>query len=192
MQSLKRLFIAIPVPLEDTPGYSNLAESLSKFSGKRDLSLTKAENYHLTIHFIGDTDTRDIPMLIHTLDQCLSMASSFELNLIGLGCFPNLAKPRILWMGTEKEEQLRSLYNKTIRELVKVTDTSKARYSPHLTLARLKPYAKQDTLNAIRNLVGDNLSTSFGVLQVKNVTLFESDLQSSGPVYKVIHKTMLK
>ncbi len=192
MEKQKRLFVAISLNAEIVQRCIMLRESYPNLSKNRALNWTKPQNLHLTLSFLGDTDISLIPNIIYALDTSLAQSDNFTLQFKGLGCFPNVHKPRILWMGIEDPITLLSVYKRVTNTLKPILPLNRQRFSPHITLARIKDFTTTDTFTDISTLVNQNLLTDFGKQLADYVTLYESHLQPGGPIYKSIHKTMLK
>ncbi len=191
-QSTKRLFIAIQLNPELIARVKDLKMKAYDLSNNPAFRWTATENLHMTQVFLGDIDVSQIPSMTQLLDQMTSHHDQFELSFSGLGCFPNVNNPRIFWMGLEEAEALRQLYNRLVRGIKGLLTLERPRFSPHVTLARIKDYANDRTIKELKRLVVEHEQTLFGHLQVQSVTVFESDLQRGGPVYKMIHQSMLK
>lgn len=120
-----RLFIALPLPGQVTDyllAFKRLFPNL-KF----------AVNFHLTLRFIGEA--QDVDIFRAALASIKT--DSFELRLTRLGMFGH----RVFWAGVEESEGLRGLKSAVDLALIKAGLTPEARYSPHITLARLRQKA---------------------------------------------------
>lgn len=96
-------------------------------------------NLHLTLRFIGEVDEG----MASDIDAALARirAPRFAVTLAGAGCFGG-DKPRLLWIGVESSDALFQLHDRieaALRRAGLAPDTR--RYSPHVTLARLKQVA---------------------------------------------------
>ena len=100
-QMLIRTFISVDVPI--TEEISSLLKTLRDIKGIR---VPPEGQIHLTLKFLGDTDDRKVTRLCASLREALSDSSSFDVNIAGLGAFPNERNPRVLWMGVKEPEEL--------------------------------------------------------------------------------------
>lgn len=192
MNSTKRLFLAIKLNAELLLQVQDLKNEANILLQDRAFRWTAPDNLHLTLLFLGDTNVSDIPVISQVMDECVQGLERFDFEFVGLGCFPNLRKPRIFWMGVDDLQNLRLLYNRIVRGLCPVFDLNRPKFSPHVTLARVKDYAKSETITGLNQLVKAHNDFYFGSLLVEKIILFESDLQAGGPIYKPIHHSMLK
>ncbi len=188
----KRLFVALELSQELKDSAILLKDENPLLAKNRNIRWTKAENLHLTLCFLGNTRTSLIPKIIKELDFVARDFDSFSLSFYGLGLFFTQNRPQVIWIGVENQDLLRPLYNKTIRRISIVDNIKKPRFSPHVTLARINERASQETTEMIRALASKNETTRFGTLKVDHMSLFESILKPTGPVYKIIHKSVLK
>ncbi len=127
----KRLFVGIDLPEEICDQLKPLCCGLP---GARWVPL---EQLHLTLCFIGETDGSTFLDIKEALSEIV--AAPFSLQLRGVGAFPPRGQPRIVWVGVEKCEPLMVLQRKITTRLFQLgLSLENRKYSPHLTLARLR------------------------------------------------------
>lgn len=98
---------------------------------------TPAEQYHLTLRFLGDP----APLSLIDIDRSLRevRAASFHLDLKGTGHFPLRGDPEMLWAGAVEHEALTRLHHRVEAALVRAGLAPEGRkFHPHVTLARVK------------------------------------------------------
>lgn len=127
---MPRLFVALEIP-------PDIALSLSLLrGGLHGARWIDVEKYHLTLRFIGDVDARTADELLYALDRV--EAPKFDLMLEGMGAFGS-KKPRSIWAGTNQPKELFELQSNIERQCQKVgLPPESRRFTPHITLARLK------------------------------------------------------
>ena len=111
--------------------------------------------------------------------------SSFQLSIGGFGCFPNLRRPRVLWIGIQDPSgNLQKLHAEISLGLAKLGFDREARtFHPHLTLGRVKRGVRREDVRGLSSkLEGVNVG-KLGLFQVGGINLMRSDLQSTGAVY---------
>jgi 2'-5' RNA ligase len=99
-----------------------------------------ADNYHITLRFIGDVDGQVADEVANGLDR-LSNAERFPIRLTHLGTFGG-DKPRALYAGVEPSEALSRLqagHERVLQRIGLAPDGRK--FVPHISLARLKGVA---------------------------------------------------
>ena len=140
------------------------------------------KNFHITLKFLGDTPEKIIPDIDRILKNISKKFSVFSLQLKGAGVFKNIANPRVLWIGLENSEDLKSLFNEIDNELNRIGFKKESReFNPHLTIARIK-FLKDKKL--LLKAIIDNCDKKWNQITVKEFILFESILKKDGPVYK--------
>lgn len=167
-----RLFVAIGLPEEQR---MRLASLVGGIDGARWVA---EENYHVTLQFIGEVTEDTAPELIDTLDRVVS--PGFDLTLEGTGHFGTGRQVRSLWAGVRRSDALDELHASVARALLQAgIEPEGRRFTPHVTLARLKGIGQSRVLPWLES-TGGFLGVPF---RVDRFTLFESRLGRAGPVY---------
>ena len=142
----------------------------------------RPESVHLTLKFLGDVPVDAIPTIHQTLQQVAEGSAAFSVAVRGLGCFPNAARPRVLWMGLDDPRrelvQLQSNIESTLAGLDVSAD--KRLFRPHLTLARTRGSWVGEELDV---LLSEYRNRLFGYLAVSHLHLMRSDLHKNGAVH---------
>jgi len=151
----------------------------------REFRWVKSENLHFTIRFLGDVEESKVNGIGGVLDQALSPFKAFPLSLDDVGGFPKLSYPRVLWIGIRRGfDECCKIKNAMDHALVGLGFRMESQeYVPHLTLARAK--GKPSLPSAIGVNAFDSLRGM--EMDVRAVTLFKSELTSSGSVYTKLH-----
>lgn len=93
------------------------------------------ENLHLTLKFLGETSPSQVNEISSRIEHVGNMYQPFEVNITGLGVFPNIKSPRILWLGVESPLLLK-IQSEIETNLRTLGFSSEARgYQPHITIA---------------------------------------------------------
>jgi 2'-5' RNA ligase len=192
MKKTKRLFVAIAFKKEIITQFVNTMTGYRELITDKGIRWTAPASLHLTLCFLGERDASIIPDIALALDQSVINQQAFILQFKGLGVFPEKGKARIVWIGIEDPQNLRLLYNATLRQLLAMMDIDRPWFSPHVTIARIGDNTKSSSFDEIKQLISKNKETHFGKMMVEKVTLFESVLMPKGPIYSVIHESMLK
>ena len=165
---------------------SNLLLQVSNVQRKLDvdaakMKLVEIENIHYTIRFLGDTQIEKIQDIREQLENI--KFDPFDIEVAGIGAFPNKYRPRIIWVGMKLNEDqvidLKLAIDDSLEELG--YQSEKRKYTPHATIARVR-YVK-DAKRLSTNI--DTLTNeSMGKMRVTNVTMKKSTLTPSGPIYE--------
>ncbi|HEX9917328.1 MAG TPA: RNA 2',3'-cyclic phosphodiesterase [candidate division Zixibacteria bacterium] len=183
-----RTFIAIELP-SDTK--EKIEEAISPFR-KLNLSVSwvKSKNLHLTLKFLGEVDEKKVDDIVLALEQAVKGKEKFEMDLKDFGTFPNLKRPRVIWIGIEKgKESLIVIQNEIEKELSKLGFPQEEKgFSPHLTIGRVK------SAEGIERLTEQIKNVNFVVedIEVGEVVLMRSQLHPQGAAYTPIRKFKLK
>jgi len=170
-----RLFVAIDLPGEQKKALGPLLEQIPV--GRA----LPSHQLHLTLRFIGEASLEDFENIKDHL-QTVS-APCFSLNLNGIGCFPNLKRPRVLWVGIEVTPELKDLKCQIDRALVEVGIEPEERpFRPHLTLGRFKYPPKPGQLDSYLQKYQTFQS---GPFSVGNFYLYSSKLSPKGALHTV-------
>jgi len=182
-----RTFIAIPIPDECRTMLQKLQEDLRPF--RSDVRWVAVPSIHLTLKFLGELNTEILPELTQSVENAVKAQAGFELRLHGLGCFPNLRNPRVIWCGIEGEtESLSELHQRV--ETACATfgfDPENRVFHPHLTLGRVKGKRNlQPLLDCIK--IGSDLECKF---KADRFNIYRSTLTPQGAVYTVLKTIVL-
>lgn len=180
-----RAFIAINLAASVIEEIAKVQSALQEAKG--DIRWTRADNLHLTLKFLGDITRQQVEPIVHTLHQALASQSPLRLNAQGLGAFPNLRKPRVLWAGIDGEG-LVALRDAVETALMTLDFPPEEReFTPHLTLGRVRSLRGWERVLAVMK---QHEQVHFGESVVDHVTLYQSTLRPEGAVYSplgIIH-----
>ena len=97
------------------------------------------ERLHLTLEFIGEIEEARADEFGRALDRAAEGIAPFAVRLGGIGAFPSLDRPRVLWIGVEAPPALEALHRAVEEGLsaLGVNPDDRA-FHPHVTLGRVK------------------------------------------------------
>lgn len=181
--SVLRAFIAIELPSATQDAIRTQTASLKQALGQR-VRWVPVGNIHLTLKFLGDIHTSHVEFINQMLAREAAAHAGFEVRISGLGAFPNLKRPRILWVGLQAPAALGALQRAIEAGAGRLGYEKEERpFSPHLTLGRVRtnlPLADSET---IRHALEGRQLGFIPAIPVGSVHLFQSDLQPAGSVY---------
>ncbi|MEJ2696833.1 MAG: RNA 2',3'-cyclic phosphodiesterase [Candidatus Sulfobium sp.] len=174
-----RCFIAVEIPAPLKELLAETTERLRK-SGA-DIRWVRPENVHLTLKFLGSTEETLVAAISGALSEKLSSYSPFYIKIGGVGCFPDMRRPRVVWVGIEESRELKELARDVDAVTLKFGYGAEERaFSPHLTIGRVR--SQKGVSGMIKNL--ENFDTaSFGSMEINKVTLMKSELRPAGAEY---------
>ena len=169
-----RTFVAIEISNE------NVINSIEKFQKEVhcDVKPVQLRNLHFTLQFLGEISGETLQKIIkalHTIEF-----SNFNVNLKGIGVFPKLKFPRIIWVGTDENGgnlliQLSKKIQKSLEPLGFFPDKA---FKPHITVFRIKK-----KVSDITKELEDYKTMDFGIQEITSIKLKKSELTPNGPIY---------
>ena len=141
-------------------------------------------NLHLTLRFLGaNVDRKLLVALDGMLGKVAAQTSPFILEARGTGAFPNLDRPRVIWIGLVSQELMR-LAQQVERAATEVGFEPDGRpYSPHLTIARVRDL---NGWQRIRRVLHQSSVQGFGSTVISEMILYRSILGGQAPRYHPI------
>jgi 2'-5' RNA ligase len=188
-----RAFIAIELPGEMKRELTRLQERLKRACNYCPARWVAAENIHLTLNFLGDVPMAKLDDIKTAISQACSEFEPFELTMDGLGAFPNLERPHVVWAGLGGDtERLSGLQQQLERLLAGLGFNHENRlFSPHLTLARVRDEASAADKKRLGQAIGSTTCDTSCVIPVRYVHLIKSHLTAIGPVYTMLFSAQL-
>jgi len=180
MQQTIRTFIAFELP----PAVISLLREVQQ--GLKRLKLrarwVRPENIHLTLKFLGDINTDAVDRIGTEMADAVSEFAPISLAVKGVGVFPGIRRPRVIWVGIGGDTQaLFALQGRLEEKLIPLGFPGEKRaFKAHLTLGRLKSAAEPEKIRQMINEFADLSSEDF---ILKQLILYKSDLEPSGAVY---------
>ncbi|NIP67046.1 RNA 2',3'-cyclic phosphodiesterase [Candidatus Bathyarchaeota archaeon] len=149
------------------------------------LKLVKLENIHATVRFLGNI-RHDMVDAIHKSMEEVDF-TPFDVELNGLGVFPNMRYIRVVWAGIQKgAHEIREVFDQLEPRLRKLGFKPDSKgFSPHLTIARVKSGRNKEEL--VR-CVKEQADREFGVFQGECLRLKKSVLTPKGPNYSTLRE----
>ena len=180
---LLRAFIALEIPAEikkaldlDTAGLRQRAGGLVRW--------VSPENMHLTLKFLGETPQPRLDTLGRATQEICRRQAPFQVNVVGMGCFPNLRWPRVIWVGLEAPPDLSQLQARIEAAAAELGCPVEARaFSAHLTVGRVREQAAEADLKKLAAAVAELKDLNAGSFMAQSVTVFKSELRPAGPLY---------
>jgi 2'-5' RNA ligase len=150
-----------------------------------DLKIVEPKNIHITVRFLGNITFDTVEKVFEEMKKI--RFTPFNVNVLGVGAFPNARHPRVVWAGmTEGVDQLRSVFNQLEPNLrmLGFSPDSKG-FSPHFTFARVKSARSRTELH---NFLLNNVDCRFGVFKATCLKLKKSVLTPKGPIYSTVRE----
>ena len=146
------------------------------------------QNIHLTLKFLGNPSSAQVPALAQTLAQIAQHTAPFALTARGLGCFPNARRPNNVWVGLEGDVPRAALLARQIDDACATLGFAREErgFTPHLTLGRVKREATNAQRTALGECIKNIPAETYGTISARAVCLISSDLKPQGPIYTML------
>jgi 2'-5' RNA ligase len=179
-----RAFLALDPPPEILRTIADIQGALRK-NIRGSVSWVRPEGMHLTLKFFVDITMDDINAVSEVVAGHAAGARTFHLEAKGLGVFPGIRRPRVLWFGIGGEvERLIALQQAIDQGLEACGFPREERpFRAHLTLARIKSLRGLEGLDSV---IAGKGSESAGKFTATGLTLFKSALTPKGAIYTTL------
>ncbi len=184
-----RTFIAMETPEEIQHQVMRLADRLRPAGA--DVKWVEPENLHWTLKFLGEVEVTDSAEICRRLARIAAQTAPIDLMVEHVGAFPNIERPRTLWIGaSEGSEPMVALYDAIELALAELGfNREQRRFTPHLTFGRVR---STKNMRALAQLLQQNADFSAGPMVADEVVLFSSELSKEGPRYEAIGRLRLE
>ncbi len=184
-----RAFIAVEIDSQAAQKIAGLVFALKK--SEADVKWITEDQTHLTLKFLGNVDQGKIEEITSALSSVSSNFKSFTIRFSNIGAFPNLDKPRVIWLGIDKgADDLKKLSLSIENALEKLGFEKETRgFVPHLTLGRVKTLWR---LSKLKKLINETHFDSEITVQINKITLFQSELNPKGAIYSKLSTASFK
>ncbi len=198
-----RLFIAFPLPSETQEYLAKIQASLHKEDAADSFRWIKAQNTHITLHFLGDIAAGEatIPKITGAMQRAVeafrqggTASSPIRCKLGKPGAFPSKKNPRVLWIGLNEFMERRSThllqYGKSLFDMLESELLSEgiqshsSSYKPHITLGYRKRSSSDQDAAAL--LANSRTAVKELVFSLGSICLFKSYVTQDGRTHEVI------
>lgn len=179
-----RSFVALELTDEVREQLAVLLQRLQRTSAA--VKWVEPENLHLTLKFLGEVPEEQIELVGETLKAVAQATEPFSFTVKGVGGFPDLRRPRVLWVGVEALQALIKLQQLVEKAMEQLGFPPEYRvYHPHITIGRVKTVTG---IEKVREILREYADVKFGEVLASHLTLFRSDLSREGPTYTPLAK----
>jgi RNA 2',3'-cyclic 3'-phosphodiesterase len=187
-----RAFIAVDLPVKILDQLGKISQSLKRDIPTGGIRWVPVKNIHLTLMFLGDVTLSNLDPISKTLDAELASFNQVKIQLEGLGAFPSVKKPRVLWIGIAYPPELKTIYNSIQQNIGALGYPRDERaFSPHLTLGRVSQNITSADLFQISQVIESHPIGSLGSALIDSIHLYQSDLRPGGAVYTKLYSVNL-
>ena len=183
-----RIFIAVELDATLRQRIVDLEDSIKQAGAG--LRWITAQNLHFTVRFLGEITPAQLAQVKLATREVAAASRPFQLVLHGVGAFPSLARPQVIWAGvTNGSDELAGLSAQLDAVLARHRFPREDRpYVAHLTLTRVRDRRLWGDL--VRALSGFR-EVAVGTQQVETLTVMESHLSPRGARYTRVEEVLL-
>jgi 2'-5' RNA ligase len=208
-----RTFIALPLPKAIRDRLIDLQERLAATGA--DVNWVEPENLHVTLLFLGEVDEREVTNVCRVAKDVCNAHESFAVTVETVGCFPNIRRPRVVWVGVgEGREEICAIHDALETPLMDlgVYRREARQFTPHITLGRVRgdrpgsvlqfhPRDRQE--QEVERVKGERAGSVLlsalekasdwraGETRASEIHVLSSELTSRGPIYAVLSRAPL-
>jgi RNA 2',3'-cyclic 3'-phosphodiesterase len=186
MSDHKRLFVGARVSVATASSLAGVAETLARRARDAgiDIRWVAPTNYHVTLAFLGNTRVDAISAVHDVLSAAVVAMPQIKLRTARLGAFPALDKARVVWAGVEDLDRgpLEALAKRIGAGLSTLGFGDPKPFHAHVTLGRVRE------TRPLKEVVLPLAEQMFGDTRLDAISLFESEMKSSGSVYRELAK----
>jgi 2'-5' RNA ligase len=154
----------------------------------------RSEGVHLTLKFLGDTSTDKLPEIERALATVARNAPACTFAVEGLGCFPRLSRPRVLWVGVQEPTGRLAALQEAIEEAMAHLgfEPERRKFHAHLTLGRVRRRTPRKAVREIGQIVTDAAVESLAEVSAESFALIRSVLKPTGAEYTTLEEFPLR
>jgi len=187
-----RTFIAVDLPLSVLEALGQVSSQLQEKLPDTPVRWVNSQKMHLTLKFLGDISKKNIGMVEKILHSEASKRQAMEIGIGGIGAFPKMRHPRVIWIGIEAPAELFDLRRGIEDGVARMGyNYDKYDFTPHLTLGRISRKASARDVRTVGNVLHEFQVGFIGVARIGAVHLYRSDLHPDGAKYTCLYSTAL-
>ena len=179
-----RSFIAIELSEEAKEGLARLRRRLERDEHKF-VKWVDPKGIHLTLKFLGNIPAGQVAQITAAVEEASGGISPFHLEISGLGAFPSVRQPRVLWVGVHGDTDKLSRLQQGIDSALAALGFPREErpFVPHLTMARTREGASGPERRSFSELVSSTIFEDKYPFEVEAVKLMRSQLTRAGAIY---------
>ena len=179
-----RVFIALEI---STEARQALAQTVRRLRAEipHGVRWVDPTGIHLTLKFLGNIDAHLVDAIYDAMRDSAQGSALLQIRLSGLGLFPSVKRPRVLWAGVDGDlDSLAALQEKVEQAATKLGFLAEARpFNPHLTLGRVQDGVPSNVRGRVSAVLTATSLEPSDPWQVDGVHLIRSTLTPDGAVY---------
>ena len=185
MPSTIRAFIALELPPTLISLLAQVQEDIQSIGLRA--KWVRPENIHLTLKFLGNINPAEIDKISGAMVDAVGEIEIFNLVAEGIGVFPGIKRPRVIWVGLKGQVQVLFAMQRLLEDNLAALGYKKEKrpFKGHLTLGRFKQSVKPNTIRRVLQEFGNLTIEEF---TARRVIFYKSDLKPTGAVYSQLQQ----
>ncbi len=178
MHKNRRMRTFIAIPIQPTKGLRKLMPKLEKLGPA--VRPIPVDQMHITLKFLGATELEDIMPISSILKNMRSEFPRFKLAFRGLGAFPRVDHPNVIWAGIANPSALTAMVDYLEQETQKLGyPLERKGFHPHLTLARVNAKPEDELFQILQ----DREKAEWGEVTIDTIKFYQSELKQQRAQY---------
>lgn len=179
--NLMRTFLCVKLPQSHIDSLASWIDDEKRALPESGMRWVAPETIHITLKFCGEIPQEMVWAVAELFDKELPRGR-FELSVSGIGGFPKLSSPRVIWTGISGDTNKLSALAIAADKLAarRGVERERKKFSPHITLGR-----RSDTsplpIETLRQLERHEISLPSWT--VREAIFMRSELTPKGPIY---------
>ena len=187
-----RTFIAVDLPPGVLEALGQVTAQLQEKLPDTPVRWVNHQKMHLTLKFLGDISNENISMVEKILYSEAAKRQAMEIGIGGIGAFPKMRHPRVIWIGVEAPAELFDLKRGIEDGVARLGyNYDKYDFTPHLTLGRISRKASPRDVRKVGNVLHEFQVGFLGVARIEAVHLYRSELRPEGAQYTCLYSAPL-
>lgn len=182
-----RLFIALPVPEHVKDAIERAQNELRDVWSKDRVRWAGRAQFHVTLKFLGNVEPRDVEALTQALRLACEGFGNLRLRVGGIGVFPELRRPRVIWAGVHDAQERLPLLQRMVESAVTgfTAEEPVRAFKGHVTLGRCKTIRRPE-VERLAILVTALRKKPLGEWTAEAVELIRSEPGAGGSHYTTL------
>jgi len=180
-----RTFVAVPLPSDITEELAQIQRELKRAVPAQSVKWVNPPSIHITLRFLGDIVPDRVDIIKRALGAVARNVPRFVYDVGDIGAFPNQKRPRVIWIGIQDPAGWLSLLHSAVEESMESIgfEKEKRRFSPHLTLGRVRRSTRTADARAIGEALDQMVVPHIGRATAEEFVFFQSLLRPTGADY---------
>ena len=185
-----RTFVAVEIAAEVRDRAARLIAQLQ--TAQANVRWVAAEHLHLTLKFLGDVDITETPNICTAVTRAAADVPAFQFECRGTGAFPNINRPRTLWiglgLGAKNLSHLQAAIETALEDLGYPKE--QRRFHGHITIGRIR-HGRQG-ISQLAQLLHSREDLVLGTTRAQEAVIFSSRLGRTGSRYEPLGRARLQ